>query len=415
DRPGDVARGRRRRPRRPAYGLGALGIAALLALQGAAAAGADPEALRRAAAEGDAGALFQLADMHERGEAVGHDLAAAAALLRLAAERGHAEAQYRLGLLYAGGLGLPEDRVESHRWLSLAADADPDGTAGLLAGSLRDAVEAGMTPDELDRARQLVAGFSPAAGPAELPPPEGVAAPGGLTLAGLEPYLPRTGCGEVRAVQDDGGGFRVAGYRVEGGAEPAGDGAAYLRRHGVEVRLVELTPALCRVLDLLGDHPAKLDAELGVVLRDEGGEAQEAFEDGEYLVIELPAFAEPRYVAVDYFVHDGEVLHMYPPGGVPAAGPLPAGTRLVLGDPAAGGVVYPIAPPFGRDLVTVFVSARPLYQGRRPELEPSEDYVTFLRRRLAGAAPADAIRYRHRVVTTLPEGGAAAAGAGGRS
>ncbi|HET6521873.1 MAG TPA: hypothetical protein VFG47_18940, partial [Geminicoccaceae bacterium] len=95
DRPGhDVGRARGGRPRRPARGLGAaLGAAALLlAIQGAATAGADPEALRRAAAGGDAGALFQLADLHERGEAGGPDRAAAAALLRRAAERGHAEA-----------------------------------------------------------------------------------------------------------------------------------------------------------------------------------------------------------------------------------------------------------------------------------------------------------------------------------
>ena len=37
------------------------------------------------------------------------------------AEAGAIEAQYRLGLLYSTGMGVPLDYVMAHKWLNLAA------------------------------------------------------------------------------------------------------------------------------------------------------------------------------------------------------------------------------------------------------------------------------------------------------
>lgn len=329
-------------------------------------------ALRSAAAEGEPAALFELADRHERGDGVAHDLALAAAYLRLAAERGHPEARYRLGLLYAGGLGgVPEDPVEGYKWLSLAVAADGDGTAGLLAAGLREALGATMTPEEIGRGEELAAAFSPVEGPpAELPaPPEDEAVPDvEPALAALEAYLKETTC----------------------------DG---------------LTPSLCRVVNLLREHAAEFDRGMSVVVRDAEGTARDVFEDGDYLVVELPALDEERHVAVDYFVHDGGVLHMHPDRGVPA-GPLPAGQPLVLGDPSTGGQTWRVGPPFGRDLLAVFVSDRPLYRAPRPQFEPSADYLDFLRGRLGGAGPGDDVLFHYRVLTTVPEGQGAVASGG---
>jgi TPR repeat protein len=38
-----------------------------------------------------------------------------------AAEKGEAAAQYRLGLMYSTGKGVPLDYVAAHKWLNLAA------------------------------------------------------------------------------------------------------------------------------------------------------------------------------------------------------------------------------------------------------------------------------------------------------
>ena len=58
--------------------------------------------------------------MYRNGEGVPQDDAEAARWLRLAADQGHAEAQYNLGGMYAEGLGVPQDRVAAYMWLSLA-------------------------------------------------------------------------------------------------------------------------------------------------------------------------------------------------------------------------------------------------------------------------------------------------------
>ena len=41
---------------------------------------------------------------------------------RLAAEQGHAYAQYNLGLMYRQGEGVPQDDAEAVRWYRLAAE-----------------------------------------------------------------------------------------------------------------------------------------------------------------------------------------------------------------------------------------------------------------------------------------------------
>ena len=57
----------------------------------------------------------------EYGVGVNRDLPAAAANYRLAAERGHALAQFRLGLLLAAGRGVKKDLSEAVGWLEKAA------------------------------------------------------------------------------------------------------------------------------------------------------------------------------------------------------------------------------------------------------------------------------------------------------
>ena len=52
----------------------------------------------------------------------------------LAADQGHADAQYNLGLMYANGEGVVEDDAEAVRWYRLAADqghADAQHNLGL--------------------------------------------------------------------------------------------------------------------------------------------------------------------------------------------------------------------------------------------------------------------------------------------
>ena len=84
------------------------------------AAAAGP--LHHAAERGNAEAQFRLGYLYQLGEGVSVDDAEAARWLRLAAEQGHADAQHGLGLLYATGSGVPLDRVAVERWYRAAAE-----------------------------------------------------------------------------------------------------------------------------------------------------------------------------------------------------------------------------------------------------------------------------------------------------
>ena len=84
------------------------------------AAAAGP--LHHAAERGDAEAQFRLGYLYQLGEGVSVDDVEAARWLRLAAEQGHADAQHGLGLLYATGSGVPLDRVAVERWYRAAAE-----------------------------------------------------------------------------------------------------------------------------------------------------------------------------------------------------------------------------------------------------------------------------------------------------
>ena len=73
------------------------------------------------AVEEDARALYMIGVMHEKGDGVTTDLAAAASWFRKAADKGNASAQYRLGRLYERGLGVDQNREEASAWYKKSA------------------------------------------------------------------------------------------------------------------------------------------------------------------------------------------------------------------------------------------------------------------------------------------------------
>ncbi len=77
---------------------------------------------RPLADKGDARAEFILGVMYANGLGVPQDDKEAVKWFRLAADQGTAGAQYSLGLMYANGLGVPRDHKEAVKWYRLAAD-----------------------------------------------------------------------------------------------------------------------------------------------------------------------------------------------------------------------------------------------------------------------------------------------------
>jgi hypothetical protein len=126
------------------------------ASEGAAKPAPDVDALRKSADRGDPAAQVQLGEIYVEGESVPADETQAAKLFRKAADRGNANAQYDLGLLYIRGAGVPKDFVEAYKWLTLSADAGRQGSL-----NPRDGIAGEMTPEQLDRARELARSWKP--------------------------------------------------------------------------------------------------------------------------------------------------------------------------------------------------------------------------------------------------------------
>ncbi len=84
------------------------------------------------------------------------DYATALSEWRPLAEKGVAEAQYKLGMLYSTGYGVPQDFVQAHKWYSLAG---ANGDKG--APTLRDALAKQMIHTQIAKAQRQAREWKP--------------------------------------------------------------------------------------------------------------------------------------------------------------------------------------------------------------------------------------------------------------
>ena len=119
----------------------------------------------------------ELGRMYFTGEGVIEDRREAVRWFRLAAEQGDAWAQTVLGRMYTlGQEGVPQDYIQAHKWLNLAAAA----SAPLLREyredvlRLRDDVAARMSSSQIAEAQRLAREWRPSPSAASPSPPPGV-------------------------------------------------------------------------------------------------------------------------------------------------------------------------------------------------------------------------------------------------
>lgn len=113
-----------------------------------------------AAEQGNVRAMHALAMLLSEGNLPGlggkPDWAGAVRWFRAAADLGHRDSQYNLGVIYARGLGVAADVTEAWKWLSLAAAQGDEDSA-----RKRDLLSRDADPAVLARAQQAVAAFVP--------------------------------------------------------------------------------------------------------------------------------------------------------------------------------------------------------------------------------------------------------------
>ena len=96
--------------------------------------GAALGAWRPLAERGHAEAQYNLGLMYDNGRGVSEDDVQAVRWYRMAADQGVALAQHNVGAMYAHGQGIPQDDVEAVRWFTEAADQGlPEAQAALGA------------------------------------------------------------------------------------------------------------------------------------------------------------------------------------------------------------------------------------------------------------------------------------------
>ena len=112
---------------------------------------------RPLAERGDSVAQNALAGLYYSGDGVPQDDAEAARWYRFAAEQGHAEAQYSLGLLiYHIGRGVPQDNRQALLWINLAVSQGEENAKRALG-----VVEKKATPADISEARRMAREWHP--------------------------------------------------------------------------------------------------------------------------------------------------------------------------------------------------------------------------------------------------------------
>jgi localization factor PodJL len=102
----------------------------------------------KAAGEGNASAMHNLAVLYAMGADGGTDNDAAAKWFVKAAELGVKDSQFNLGILSAKGVGVKQSLEESYKWFALVAK-----TGDKDAANKRDEIANALRPEQLERAR----------------------------------------------------------------------------------------------------------------------------------------------------------------------------------------------------------------------------------------------------------------------
>ena len=339
--------------------------------------------LRPEAEGGDAQAQFLLGELLSGG-AVPRDLPAATEWYRKAAEGGVAGAQFQLGMRYSVGLGLDQDLVQAYRWLEIAGRSLSTEAASQFIQTFIGK----MNEADIAEAKALVAAWQPGPGaapekdpvPKPEPPPEVRVLSAEATLRAVLQEYP---CSDVQVIALGEDRWRLTGY-VEAVADQAALVAAMataMPTQNLESELQAIGRPVCAAAAIAGGFRDRDRMALAVV----GGKP--SFADGEIVVVDLTLPTVPGYLYVDYYQLDGQVVHILPLADV-AREKTRAGGNLRLGDGSAG-LTLRVGPPFGREMLTVFVVPEPLFDEPREVIETAETYLIALAERAKQMAQRD--------------------------
>lgn len=168
----------------------------------------------------------------------------------------------------------------------------------------------------------------------------------------------------------------------------------------IQTNLVQVEPVNCKVIDLFGPywvHNISTASGTSIQTREKNNQ----FTEGEPLVVEITTPAYETFVNVDYYSLDGGVVHMIP-GPRAINNQAPASYKAIIGDLGE----WVVSAPFGKELVTILLTPRPLFNKVRNEYESQDDYLAAVRQQLeliADSSGKDKITADFVIIETKPK------------
>jgi len=217
---------------------------------------------------------------------------------------------------------------------------------------------------------------TPVTPPATLPPTAQPSEPA-LSLAAVAPILAGVSCSALAASVND-HALKVQGFLSER------SGIARLKDTLSKVPGVK---ALSTDIQLVGDDKCGVLKQLApywTTNRQAGAAASIRTRDAELnlteddpLILDITTPGYNSYVSVDYYLVDGNVVHLLPNPDAKdnQAPPSHALTIGSLGE-------WVIAKPLGTELVVLLITPAPLFDGIRPQSETASDYLGAVEQRL---------------------------------
>jgi len=185
--------------------------------------------------------------------------------------------------------------------------------------------------------------------------------------AGLNHALTQAHCVLANNYLRDGGAISVNGYAGR-------DTEATLHRQltsTIGASLLDwhvqpVDPVFCNALAVLRPVSAWAGAPIsGLAMTQAGGTT--TLHDGQRIRLRITMANFAGEVRVDYLVHDGSVMHLYPTSADPAqnmlaqpAATLAPGAELSLGERSPGHPGWEVGPPYGTDMIIAVASTAPL-------------------------------------------------------
>jgi serine/threonine protein kinase len=155
------------------------------------------------------------------------------------------------------------------------------------------------------------------------------------------------------------------------------EGTAGVASLNNEIR--EVPRVFCQTLELYAAYwNANNDSGFGTAIGTPN--TDNVFVEGERLVLDISTPTYDSWLYVDYFDHEGNVVHMMPsPGEV--NNQFAKNKSFQLGEEGDIGL-WEVAPPVGTEIIAVLSTSAPVFDGARGEVEASNNYRAALKKRL---------------------------------